>query len=171
MREILNIPNDAIVFGRYGGKEQFDIHEVHNVIYNIALNRPDIYFLFLTTNKFCPDLKNIIHLNEPIIDTNEKRKFINTCDAMIWARSDGETFGLSIGEFSFCNKPVIATISNLDNAHYQLLGDKGIWYKSTNDLYDILSNFNKDNVKNKDWNAYRDYSPENVMKIFKELIQ
>ena len=38
-------------------------------------------------------------------------------------------------------------------------------------LYDILSNFNKDNVKNKDWNAYRDYSPENVMKIFKELIQ
>ena len=171
MRKILNIPDNAIVFGRYGGSETFDIPEVHQVIYNVAINRPDIYFLFLTTDKFCPDLKNIIHLDKPIIDRNEKRKFINTCDAMIWGRRFGETFGLAIAEFSFCNKPVIATLSHVDNAHYDLLGDKGIWYRTINDLYNILLNFNKDEYKNKDLNAYRDYSPENVMKIFKELIE
>ena len=36
---------------------------------------------------------------------------------MIHARSEGETFGLSIGEFSSKNKPVITSISTIDNAH------------------------------------------------------
>ena len=29
-----------------------------------------------------------------------KKKFINTCDAMIYGRSLGESFGLSCGEFA-----------------------------------------------------------------------
>lgn len=41
------------------------------------------------------------------ISIYEKTTFINTCDAMLWARHDGETFGLAIGEFSSKNKPVI----------------------------------------------------------------
>ena len=88
---------------------------------------------------------------------------------MIWARHGGETFGLAIAEFSFCNKPVIATHSPyMDNAHYYLLGNKGIWYNSIKELYQIILNFNKDEIAKKDWNAYRDYSPEKVMKIFKK---
>jgi glycosyltransferase involved in cell wall biosynthesis len=52
---------------------------------------------------------------------------------MIWARSDGETFGLSIAEFSICNKPVIATNIGFD-AHYKILKDKGLWYSTTDEL-------------------------------------
>ena len=92
------------------------------LVYDIAKHNNNIYFLFVNTQKFCPDLPNIIHLNV-IVDLNDKRRFINTCDAMLWARSDGETFGLSIAEFSICNKPVIACKTG-DLAHVELLKDK-----------------------------------------------
>lgn len=171
MREELNIPHDAIVFGRHGGYGQFDIDYVHQVIYDVAFNNPNIYFLFVNTKPFCSKLPNIIHI-DCIIDLLQKRKFINTCDGMIWGRSDGETFGLSIAEFSFCNKPVIATnfnFCNKDIAHYYLLQDKGLWYNSPDELKNLLLNFNNYNVVNKDWNAYNKFSPENVMKIFKQI--
>jgi hypothetical protein len=170
MRDELNIPTGATVFGRHGGVETFDVIYVQSVVYGIALNRPDIYFLFLNTDKFCPPLGNIIHIDRTA-DLYEKRKFINTCDAMIWARSYGETFGLAIAEFSVCNKPVIASkVQNGDNAHYYMLGEKGIWYQNEQELLNILLNFDKNMVTGKDWNAYGDYSPEKVMKIFEEIV-
>jgi len=164
MRQELNIPSDATVFGRHGGYGQFDIHYVHSIVYDVAKQNPNIYFIFVNTAKFCESLQNIIHLNM-IIDLDKKVEFINTCDAMLWARSDGETFGLSIAEFSIRNKPVIAT-QNYPNAHVHYLGNKGIWYNSKN-LYKILNDFDRLDVQNKDWNAFREFSPENVMNIFK----
>ncbi len=116
---MINIPENAVVFGRHGGKGQFDIRFVQEIIYNIAKSNPTIYFIFVNTYTFCETLPNIIHL-DTIIDTNSKRKFINTCDAMIWGRIEGETFGLEIAEFSICNKPVIAANIGFD-AHYKLL--------------------------------------------------
>ena len=166
MREILNIPTNSIVYGRHGGYEQFDIPYVQNIVYNIAKNNLNIFFLFVNTKKFCDDLPNIIHLDK-IINLDEKVKFINTCDAMIWGRSDGEVFSLSQGEFSFKNKPIICTkIGYLGHIH--LLKDKAIWYDEHN-LYNILVNFNKDEIANKDWNAYKMFTPENVMILFKKV--
>jgi hypothetical protein len=72
---------------------------------NIAENYPNIYFIFANFNSFCDSKKNIIFLPN-IIDEIDKTTYINTCDAMIWARSGGETFGLAIAEFSINNKPV-----------------------------------------------------------------
>jgi len=168
LRTILNIPEGAIVFGGYGGEYSFDIKYVHDTIYQLVNDNPNIYFLFANFIKFCPNHPNIIHLTS-IIDPLEKVKFINTCDAMIWGRTGGETFGLAIGEFSINNKPVIATkIGEL--AHSELLGDKGIWYTNSSDLYNILSNFNKEEAKLKDWNAYKEYTPEKVMTIFKNIL-
>ena len=166
MREQLNIPSGAVVFGGYGGSGSFSIQFVHMVVYEVAKTNPNIYFLFAKFDKFCPDLPNIIHL--PVItDLNEKVKFINTTDAMLWARQDGETFGIAIGEFSTLNKPVIAMKIG-DLSHVNLLGDKAIWYNSPINLYNILLNFNPEIERLKDWNAYRDYTPENVMNIFKK---
>jgi len=166
MRIELGIPDEALVFGRYGGMDQFDIKYVQNIVYDIAKNFSNIYFLFMNTHRFCPELPNIIHI-EKIVDLEKKVAFINTCDAMLWARSGGESFGLSIAEFSIKNKPVIATKIG-DRAHVDFLGDKGIWYNENN-LYQILTTLNKNAIQDYDWNAYRDYSPEKVMKIFKEV--
>ena len=87
---------------------------------------------------------------------------------MLWARKDGETFGQSIAEFSSINKPVIAMKIG-DIAHVKLLGDKAIWYSNKNDLTNILLNFNPEIESKKDWNAYRDYTPEKIMKIFNDI--
>jgi hypothetical protein len=171
MRKELNIPEEATVFGRHGGKEQFDIRIVQEIIYNIAKSNPTIYFIFVNTNIFCERLSNIIHL-DTIIEPNLKRKFINTCDAMIWGRSDGETFGLAIAEFSICNKPVIVTNIGFD-AHYKILKDKGLWYSTTDELVNQIKYIaltDKKELQKKDWNAYKEYTPENVMKIFNKIV-
>ncbi len=167
MREELNIPQNAVVFGGYGGKDSFSINFVQNVVYNVAKNNSNIYFLFANFNKFCPELPNIIHL-PIIIDLDEKVKFINTTDAMLWARQDGETFGISIGEFSSKNKPVIAMKIG-DLAHFYLLRDKGIWYNNYEDLNNILLNFNPKIERTKDWNAYKNFTPEKIMETFKDV--
>ena len=87
---------------------------------------------------------------------------------MLWARSDGETFGQAIAEFSIRNKPVIATkVGALSHVAY--LGNKGIWYNDEKNLTEILLNFNPEIESKKDWNAYKDYTPERVMKIFDDV--
>ena len=167
MRDKLNIPEKSVVFGGYGGKDSFSIKFVHNVVYDVAKKNPNIYFLFANFNKFCQDLPNIIHISM-ITDLDEKVEFINTCDANLWARIDGETFGISIGEFSSKNKPIIAmTIGDL--AHVHLLGNKAIWYTNEKDLTEILLNFNPKIESQKDWNAYKEYTPEKVMLTFKKI--
>lgn len=167
LREELNIPQDANVFGGYGGRTSFDINGARNAVFQVAKENPNIYFLFANFPKFCEELSNIIHL-PCIVDLNKKVEFINTCDAMLWARRQGETFGLAIAEFSTKNKPIIAKKIG-DHCHVHLLGDKAIWYRSKNHLINILSSFDKEEVTKRDWNAYRDYTPEKVMKIFDEV--
>lgn len=167
LREILNIPKDAIVFGRYGGYEQFDIPQVQHIVYNVASNNPDIYFLFANTKEFCRPLKNIIHINK-IIDVRKKVEFINSCDAMLWGRSDGETFGIAIGEFSYRNKPIIACKVGYQN-HVKVLGDHGLWYDSSEELYNILTKFKSITMGISNWNCFHRYDPETVMNKFKAV--
>ncbi len=165
MREELGIPSNATVFGRHGGKETFNLQMGIDAVKYVAQNNPQIYFLFLNTDKFI-DLPNVIHL-DTITDDVEKVKFINTCDAMIHARTHGETFGLAIAEFSIKNKPVITT-GGYDNAHLDLLGYKGIYYSGYHHLVVILTDFKPQ--PNNNWDAYSNkYSPDKVMKKFQEV--
>jgi hypothetical protein len=170
MRKELNIPNDALVFGRHGGLDQFNINYVDSVIDKITDEDKKIYFLFVNTNKFCKEKLNIIHYDK-IIDLKKKVEFINTCDAMIHARQMGETFGAAVSEFSIKNKPVITCKNVSDNEHLKILKDKCFLYNNQNELYDIFKMFKEDleNIKNKDWNAYRDYTPENIINKFNQL--
>lgn len=168
-RKDLNIPKDALVFGRIGGMDQFDIPNVHKAIDKITEENPNIYFLLVNTNKFCKEKKNIIH-HDKIIDLNKKVEFINTCDAMIHARKMGETFGNAIAEFSIKNKPVITCVGS-DNNHLLILKDKAIIYNQNNveSIYNIFKNFDKNESQKKDWNAYNDYLPERVMNTFNNI--
>lgn len=166
LRKKLNIPDDAVVFGRYGGLSEFNISWVHEIIVKIAIKNPNIYFLFANTFRFYMELPNIIHVST-ITDLAEKVSFINTCDAMIWARKLGETFGLSIAEFSSKNKPVFATKIG-DQSHVHMLGDKGVWYDRYN-LENLIESFDRNEAKNKDWNVAKEYTPEKVMDIFNKI--
>lgn len=166
LRIKLNIPENAIVLGRHGANTTFNIKYVHECIKEIVNNRKDIYFLFLNTDKFY-EHKQIIYL-EKTIDENEKQKFINTCNAMIHARSEGENFGSSVAEFSVSNKPVITCkCGNLE--HIKILDNKGIIYNNKQQLNHILHHIEYIIMARNDWNAYRDYTPEKVMKIFNRI--
>ena len=190
LRKKLNISKDATVFGRYGGKTEFNNSAVHYKICEIALNYKNIYFIFVNTNNFLSEnfkkmnLKNIIFL--PTIKDeypqNTKVKFINTCDAMIWGRQCGEAFGIALGEFNVFNKPIICSITRRHNAHISILGKKGLYYHNcygdnnldnklplkVRELKEIILDFhkNKEEYKNKNWKAYDEFTPEKVMDIF-----
>ena len=172
-RNKLNIPENALVLGRHGGYEQFDIEIAHEAVKKIVENYTNIYFLFVNTKPFYSH-KNIIHLDR-IIDSVEKVKFINTCNTMIHARSDGETFGLAIGEFSILNKPILATHSTTtdQNAHLKMLENKVLYYSNTENLIQqILFLPQILHITSNDtnfWNMYHEYNPYNVIKKFGEV--
>lgn len=166
LRHELNIPLNAIVFGRFGGMESFDITFVHKVIENILKTRYDIFFLFMNTNRFY-EHPHIIYL-KGTTDMEYKRKFINTSDALLHARSGGETFGLTCGEFAIEKKTVITYSESRERNHINILGDKAVLYKDPESLLSVLSEFTK-NKYNMDGNHYLDYSPVNIMNIFNQV--
>lgn len=167
LRKELGIPADAFVFGRNGGLETFDIAFVKEAIREVIDERPDIWFLFQCTEKFI-DHDRVIFL-PPSTDSDYKVKFINTCDAMLHARTVGESFGMACGEFSIKNKPIITWWGSPERSHIDILGDTGIYYNTKEDVIDILLGISNSDVRDRDWNAYRDYEPEKVMNKFNQV--
>ena len=168
LREELGIPEDAYVFGRTGGEDTWNLpfaSEVVNFIVEKS-GRDDIYFLFQNTPQFHPGHKNIIHIKNTA-DMEFKTKFINACDAMLHARHEGESFGSTCGEFSSRNKRVITWHQSRERSHIEILGDKGLYYNTPQELFDILINFKKE--PEKDWNCYKEYNPRSVMAQFADV--
>jgi hypothetical protein len=166
-RQQLNISKDAVVFGRYGGYDQFDYNWVKNVIKTVVKENSHIYFIFLNTQPFIQHPQ--VFFFEGTDNINKKTAFINTCDAMLHARSEGESFGLSICEFLAQNKPIITNPEGRDKNHVHILKDKGIYYKNSKELYDILVKFTP---SDKDYSSLiKQYSQEEVMLKFKKLIE
>lgn len=167
MRDELNIPRDATVFGRLGGMDEFNIPYVHDAIKQILDEDPNMYFIFLNTKVFY--LHERITYLDCSLDPYYKAKFINTCDAMIHARQIGETFGLSIAEFSILNKPIFTSLEG-DLEHVLILGEKGIYYNSKEELLDKFRN-SKSLLSARDgWNCYSGFSAANVMKLWNKFI-
>lgn len=163
------IPKNAIVFGRHGGADEFNIIFALQGIYDIVNSRKDVYFVLVNTNKFY-DHPQIIHLNK-IIDMQEKSNWINSCDAMIHARQMGEIFSCSIGEFLYHGKPIVSCpLTTHDIGHKIFLGDNGLWYSSRQEFVDIINNFNPANINSEIYkNIVKQYNPKNVMKKFDEV--
>jgi hypothetical protein len=166
IRQKLNIPDNAIVFGRYGGLSTFDIPFVHSVIKKIVDVRKDIYFIFMNTNAFYKH-DRIIFIGGTS-NMSFKKQFINTCDAMIHARFSGETFGLACGEFAIEMKPVITWNGSRERSHINILGDRSILYNNYDDLMNIFLTFKKTKYDMNN-NGYLEYSPEKVMDIFNSV--
>lgn len=165
IKEYLNIDKNKIVIGRIGGYHTFDIPEVKRFIAKFLEKTSNYVFLFVGTEPFISH-KNVIFINE-IHDLQMKSNFINSCDAMLHARIRGESFGLSIAEFLYCNKPVIAWNGGLDQNHLELLKNSNTLYSSEEDLFNIL--FNIKDI-NEDWyKRVLEFNPIQVMEKFKDI--
>ena len=168
LRTNLGIPDNAIVFGRYGGLETFNISYVKKVIAHITNNHKNIHFLFMNTDIFTKHPQ--IHYLEPNTNPIYKATFISTCDAMLYAREQGESFGLAIAEFTTLGKPIIAPKNPKENFHHiNTLKNTAIYYDNFEELYNILVSF--DPSKSPKPVNYADiYTPHYVMKLFQKYI-
>jgi hypothetical protein len=168
MRIELGIPENALVFGTYSGETCFNIDYVREVVQKIG-HDPEykhIYFIFLGILPFGTPSDRILFLPKTTV-LERKKKFINTCDAMLYGRTCGETFGLACGEFSISGKPIIASLTKVESlAHLMILDYNVIGHDTEKELIDILTNWSSHiiDVSN---NGYMFYTPENVMNIFK----
>ena len=169
LKKKLKIKKNQIVFGCHGGESSFDLQFVRDTLLEIVKKRKDIIFLFLNIDKFCKHPR-IIFLKGSS-DEIYKKRFLNTCDAMIYGRSLGESFGMSCGEFAIQGKKIISYKFNRHKSHIYSLGRKNFEeYSSRKSLFNILDNFKKKNAINFDKeNMYLNCSPKKVMKIFKEV--
>ena len=166
VREALGIPPSAVVLGRHGGAGTFNIPWVRDVVGQAVQRREDLHFLFLNTERFMEHPR--VHWLGPTNDLEEKRIFINTCDAMLHGRAEGETFGLAVAEFSICNKPVFTWDGSYDKSHIQVLGDKGIYYRGPQDLLGKLLSWRP--CPDRDWDAFSArFSPPSVMRQFSRV--
>ncbi|RMZ58155.1 hypothetical protein D1632_17875 [Chryseobacterium nematophagum] len=172
LREELNIPKDAMVFARYGGSETFDIDFVMDAVKKTARKNKNIYFIFMGTDEFVKrtffrSYKNVIFL-PPTTDVERKVKFINTSDAFLHARRQGESFGMAVGEFSLKNRPIITWSGSDEKSHLDILGEKAILYADQKDIIHILNNFKPDTGKN--WDCYSKlFNPSTIMKKFEDV--
>ena len=170
LRKRLKIKKTNLVFGYHGGESSFDLPFVHKAIEEIVKKRKDIFFIFLNINKFC-NHPRIIFLKGSS-DIKYKTKFINSCDAMIYGRSLGESFGLSCGEFAIKNKKIISYKFCRHRNHISEISEKRyVQYHSKKSLFGILDNFDKkkDFARNSK-NNYAKYNPRFVMKQFKKYL-
>lgn len=163
MRAELGIPKDALVFGRHGGLDTWNINFADPVINTALKMRDDLYFLFQNTVTSFHHPR-VIHV-PTTADTIQKTRFINSCDAMIHARHEGESFGLACAEFSFRNKPILTWGGSRERSHLSILGEKAHVYHGPQDMLDMIVNFTR---RHHDYNCYREYSPQKVMSIFKK---
>lgn len=171
-RKKLGIPKNAIVFGRHGGQDTFNIDWVKDAILKLVEERDDVYFLFAVKPYVFSDVNHPRIMFFPsFVDKRIKTKFINTCDAMIHACSLGESFGLSVLEFTFRNKPVITWNGGMwHKQHLSNLGDKAILYNNKEELLDIFRKFNPNDYKNIDYKSLCEpFNADNIALKFKNV--
>ena len=170
LKKKLKIKKNQIIFGCHGGVSSFDLKFVKDTLKKIVNKRKDIVVLFLNIKKFI-NHPRIIFLKGSS-DNTYKKRFLNTCDAMIYGRSLGESFGLACGEFAVQGKKLILYNFNRHRSHmYNLDNNCYEEYSSCKTLYKILNNFKKRKI-NKIYqknNKYLKYNSKIIMRKFDQI--
>lgn len=165
MRHELSIPKDALVIGRHGGFETFDLKFVHRAVIDALELRKDMFFIFVNTRRFCEHERAIFL--PPILDNLEKANFINTCDFMLHAKARGESFGLAVAEFMSFDKPVICWAGGTDRNHLHMIPNRSFVYKSYHDLVRLLAQLERRTSDGSWRNRVAEFAPAPVMEKFK----
>jgi hypothetical protein len=165
LRSRLKIPVTARVFGRHGGWDTFNIPFVRDAVAEHASRHPKDHFVFLNTEPIrgTQGLANV-HYLPTTVDSDEKARFLATCDAMLHARWHGETFGLAVAEFAVLGKPVLTYGGSRERAHLEMLGKAGEIYTDKVGLLQILARNPASSPRESQYIRWAD--PRRVMEIF-----
>lgn len=171
LRGELGIPMNAKVLGCYGGAQSFDVPSAMEAVRQVLARSTDTWFVFLNIARFVDHPRALFLPGSS--DMVTKTRFINTCDAMLHARLQGESFGLACGEFSIRNKPVITYAGSKHRHHIDVLGDAGFLYTDAPSLVDLIEKLDPVALRQRSWDRYSArYNPEVVMGLFdRHLVQ
>jgi hypothetical protein len=137
LRAEQRIPDDAVVFGRHGAFRSFSIPWVKDTISKVLEMRGDLWFLFLNTEPFVAHTR--VRFMDVTADRERIRAFINSCDYMLHARREGETFGLAVAEFAAAGIPVLSCSATVAKAHFeQVPPELMLPYRGPDDLIEML---------------------------------
>lgn len=165
LRDELCIPNNAIVFGRHGGKDTFNLQFAKTMISKIVRLYNDIFFVFMNADAW--DDHPQIKILSATTDIDRKRQFLRTLDCFIVPETMGHTFNLALADACAYNIPAIIYANNVWNtAHIDIMGDVGHYFYNPDELYELITTFTLWYDSAKNYNGYRDYTPVNVMKQF-----
>jgi glycosyltransferase involved in cell wall biosynthesis len=147
LRQTLGIPPEAVVLGRHGGADSFDIGFAKKEVIRAVCQRSDLWVLFLGTAPLVlPPGVDRIRFLPSTVDPDKKNAFLHACDGMIHARQRGETFGLAVAEFACLGKPVITWDRSPESFHLEALGDGHLRYQDAVSLRRILRKFQKEST-------------------------
>jgi hypothetical protein len=167
LRESLGVPADALVVGRHGAPDQFNIPFLPRAIEAALERRKDLWVLLLNTARFS-DHERIVHLpttpdRQGVVD------FIAACDVGLNGRRVGENFGLALAEFLAQDRPVLVWEGGRDRNHLALVDDPGFIYRTRADLTRKLCA-----LERRDWGGrwrarVAPFAPPAIMRTFADV--
>lgn len=172
LRCTLDIPKDALVLGRHGGSDTWNLRFACSAVERAVHSRHDLWFIFVGTPRFTSH-ERVIFLDSKS-SLEELEGFFAACDAMIHARWEGETFGMACAEFLRRRKPIITWSESREQNHIFLAGRSAITYNSESDLLQILLSLDKDYLAHKgsliNMKLIEMHRPEIIVELFRRYI-
>lgn len=141
LREELDIPKNAFVFGRIG-RDDNNIYNPINLYAYSKVETDNTYFVIVAPSDLCKNdieklkIKNYRFI-EKTTDDNRISKFYNTIDVLAHARKDGECNPSNVWEAAAHGKPVISHYGTSYNGHIETIQDSG-FVVSPNDYNEYI---------------------------------
>lgn len=178
LRAELRIPKRATLLCYMGGPDSFSIAWVRKALFGSAATLrgwldplPELHLLFMPMQAGLPEHARV-HSLPATSDPARKAAFYHACDGLLHARSNGESFGMVVAEFSSCNKPVITqgrAEGAYETAHLDMLGARA-WAYAPHSPDSLLAQIRRlastprNVTQARDWNAHAANEPAPLMR-------
>ena len=150
LREELDIPQDAFVFGRLG-RDDNDIYDPVNLNGFAQVEDDNTYFVALSPSDMLKDvaskkgITNIRYVDKTLDDVRIS-KFYNTLDVLAHSRKDGECNPGNIWEGFAHGIPVVSHYGIPYNGHIQEVGDCGFVTNRKDNFHNVWQNLNPSSI-------------------------
>jgi hypothetical protein len=139
LRAEFGVPANALVVGRHGAPDQFNLPFLREAIAAALAARPDLWIMLLNTERFL-EHERVVHLPRTL-DRQRVSDFVASCDLGLNGRRSGESFGLAVAEYLAQDKPVLVWEGGRDRHHLALVDDSAFRYRTRADLTQRLLRF------------------------------
>jgi len=167
LRAEFGVPAGAVVIGRHGGQDQFNVPFVASALAAALAARPDLWVMLLNTEPLLRH-ERVVHVPRTL-DRQRVADFVAGCDAGLNARRGGETFGLAISEFLAQDKPVFVWEGGRDRHHLALVDEPAFRFRTSADLTRSLVAFQPRPGAGRWRRQVEPFAPETVMRRFAEV--